>query len=168
MKNLKTSCLNLRGFLSFICLFFLLGLCFFGGAVACSSQGVKMADDLKTVKEEVQKLNTKMSVQGDNNKQIFQTLTKKVDTTIQNTEKTSQQVKDGASATAEKIEEFNSSVKNTKNSTFLMIVLFAMVIFTFGGLFYLIIKHVLLKQKVKRVFVSPDNDLTEEKWKALK
>ena len=133
----------------------------------CNGQSAKQSDALKQIKKSQEALEQVMKVQGEGNKLMFQKISKSVETTVQNTNKISQQMKDSASITAEKIGELRQKWEANTNSTFLMICLFGMMLLTLGGMLFFIIKHLLLGAKVKRAIISPDNDLDLEKFKKI-
>lgn len=155
-------------FLDSFCFCLLLSLCILALVLGgCDGQSAKQSDALKQIKKSQEDLEQQMKVQGEGNQLMFQKINKSVETTVQNTNKISQQMDDSASITAKKIGELSQKWEANTNSTFLMICLFGMMLLTLGGMLFFIIKHLLLGAKIKRAIVSSGNDLDIEKFKKI-
>ena len=79
-----------------------------------------MVDQLTKVDKKIDELDTKLTVQGNNNTQNFHKMDSKIDNTISISEKNSEQLADSNKVTAEKIGEVSNKVESSQNSSWMV------------------------------------------------
>lgn len=101
----------------------------------CKSQGIK--DALEIMSKE--SLETRKEIKG--NRNIITENTKQIQETNTIVKKTNNQIQQGVALRADSIEKMESSVKSVQNSTFLVLGVVGLILATFSGIIYILIKQ---------------------------